>query len=34
MDIGGITNIQKYYCQLHFLENRFKVTDGFFDLPW
>jgi tyrosine-protein phosphatase non-receptor type 23 len=37
-NINGITALKKYYCQLHFLQNRFKIKggseDGPFAFPW
>jgi hypothetical protein len=33
-DFSGVAAVQKYYCQLQFLKNRFKVGDGHFDFAW
>ena len=37
-DFGGIAAVKKYYCQLNFLQNRFKIRggteDGIFAFPW
>ena len=29
-----MANVQRYYSQLQFLKNRFKVGDGHFDFAW
>lgn len=37
-DINNIAALKKYFCQLHFLQNRFKISgdseDGPFAFPW
>ena len=34
LDINGVQTLKKYYCQLHFLKNRFQVKEGYFNFTW
>jgi tyrosine-protein phosphatase non-receptor type 23 len=34
LSTAGTDTMKKYYCQLHFLKNRFNIRDGMFNFSW